>query len=144
MKKIGILMALAMMIALVSCDKEEETVYVNGDYSAEDAEFHYGYKAFTNVTIENDNQVSVQFDYVDDAGGLKSQTTAEEYPMDPHPSVWCRTLETQLMAVDIVAYTEIDGITGATSGSVAADELFQLILDAAKTGDTSKQIRPAE
>ena len=64
--------------------------------------------------------------------------------MDPHPGVWCRTLENQLMAVNIQNITEVDGVSGATLGSAAANALFALALEAAKTGDTKTQIRPVE
>lgn len=144
MKKISVLIALAMFIGLSSCDKDEEYVYENGNYSAEAADYHYGWKAFMEVEIVDDVQISVTFDYTDEAGGLKTETTDEEYAMDPHPRVWCPELETQLMAVDIVNFAEVDGVTGATGGSNEANELFELILEAAKTGDTSTQILPVE
>ena len=143
MKKIGVLMAIAMFIVLSSCEKEEEYVYVNGEYSAEAADFHYGWKAFMEVEITSDVQISVTFDYFDDSGNLKTETTDEEYPMTPHPREWCPEMETQLLAVDIVNFAEIDGVTGATGGSTEANELFALILEAAKTGDTTTQVLPA-
>lgn len=144
MKKIAFLMAMAMFIVLSSCKKEEEYVYVNGAYSAEAADYHYGWKAFMEVEIDNDAQASVTFDYKDEDGNLKTETTDEEYNMTPHPRVWCPELETQLMAVDIVNFTEVDGVSGATSGSTEANELFELILEAAKTGDVTTQVLPAE
>lgn len=143
MKKIGVLMAMAMFIVLSSCKKEEEYVYVSGDYTAEAADFHYGWKAFMEVEIADDVQISVTFDYFDDGGNLKTETTDEEYPMTPHPREWCPEMETQLLVVDIKNFTEIDGVTGATGGSTEANELFALILEAAKTGDTTTQVLPA-
>ncbi|MDX2431020.1 MAG: hypothetical protein QNK35_08805, partial [Bacteroides sp.] len=86
----------------------------------------------------------VVFDAMMEDGSLKSETTAETYPMDPHPTVWIPELEAQYMAVDILNYQTVDGITGATHGSDDAEALFQLMLDAAKEGDTSTQILPAE
>lgn len=142
MKKIALLFTAALMMVLVSCDKEEETTYVDGTYKAEAAEFSHGWKNFMEVTIADDAQTSVNFDAFseEDENLLKSETTAEQYPMDPHPSVWIPQLEAQLMAVDILDYEGIDGISGATSASDDANALFDLILDAAKTGDTSTQI----
>ena len=60
--------------------------------------------------------------------------------MDPHPSEWIPQLEAQLMAVDILNYAGIDGVSGATSASDDANALFDLVLEAAQTGDTSTQI----
>ena len=64
--------------------------------------------------------------------------------MTPHPRVWCPELETQLMAVDIINFVEVDGVSGATGGSSDSNALFALILEAAKTGDTSTQVLPVE
>ena len=144
MKKIGLVMAMAIFVVLSSCKKEEEYVYVDGDYSAEAADYHYGWKAFMEVEISNDAQISVTFDYTDEDGNLKTATTDEEYAMNPHPRVWVPELETQLMAADIVNFADVDGVSGATSGSSEANELFALILEAAKTGDLTTQVLPAE
>jgi len=144
MKKIGLVMAMAIFVVLSSCKKEEEYVYEDGDYSAEAADFHYGWKAFMEVEISNDAQISVTFDYIDEDGNLKTATTDEEYAMTPHPRVWCPELETQLMAVDIINFVEVDGVSGATGGSSDSNALFALILEAAKTGDTSTQVLPVE
>lgn len=145
MKKIGLLMAMAMVVVLSSCDKKEEVEYIfeNGEYSAEAADFHYGWKAFMNAEITNDEVLSVTFDYKNETGELKTATTDEAYPMTPHPRVWCPEIETQLLAVDIVSLVEIDGVTGATGGSDDANDLFAAIVEAAKTGDTSLQVLPA-
>jgi len=142
MKKIALLFTAALMTVLVSCDKEEEATYQDGTYRAEAAEFSHGWKNFMEVTIADDVQTSVNFDAFseEDENLLKSQTTTEQYPMDPHPSVWIPQLEAQLMAVNILSYEGIDGVSGATSASDDANALFDLILDAARTGDTSTQI----
>jgi len=134
------------MITLVSCEKEEESIYMDGDYRAEAAEFSHGWKEFMEVTITDDVQTSVNFDAVneEDDTFFKSETTQGSYPMDPHPTVWIPQLEAQLMTVDISNYEGIDGITGATHSSQNANALFELIIEAAKTGDTSTQILPAE
>jgi len=142
MRKIALLFTAALMTVLVSCDKEEEYTYQDGTYRAETAEFSHGWKTFMEVTIADDAQTSVNLDAVneEDSNLLKSETTVEQYPMDPHPSVWIPQLEAQFMAVDILNYEGVDGITGATGTSGEAHALFELILDAAKTGDTSTQI----
>jgi major membrane immunogen (membrane-anchored lipoprotein) len=142
MKKLALMITAATMIALVSCKKEEESTYKDGTYRAQMAEFSHGWKDFMVVTIVDDAQTSVDFDAMneEDTTLLKSETTFEEYPMDPHPTVWIPQLEAQFMAVDILNYEGVDGITGATSASQDADALFGLILEAAKTGDTSTQI----
>lgn len=132
----------AAMIGLVSC--KEDTTYVDGSYKAEAEDYHYGWKAFMEATIDGDDLTVVTFDYTDEDGNLKTGTTQEDYNMTPHPSIWCPEIESQFMSVDILSYAGIDGVTGATGGSSDADALFALILDAALDGDKTTQILPAE
>jgi len=146
MKKLGIFLMLAAMVSLASCDNEDETMYENGSYKAELAEFSHGWKEFMEVTIKGDEVTAVNFDASsEEDGSLKSSLT--EYPMpDPPglPSTWYPQLEAQFMDADITDYTPVDGISGATGTSENAMALFELILDAAKEGDTSTQILPVE
>lgn len=143
MRKIGLFMMCAVIIGMVSCEKDEEYVLENGTYYAEDAEFHYGWKGFLEIVVKNDDLVSVDFDYLNDVGDLKSATTDEEYPMDPHPRVWLPQYEAALLASDILAYTDVDAVTGATGGGASVNGLVALLIEAAKTGDTTTQILPA-
>ena len=142
MKKIGLLLMAGMFIAFTSCKKDEETsVYKNGTYKAEESAFSHGWKAFMDAEISGDKVVSVNFDYVDSTGNLKSETTPTTYPMDPHPSSWIPEYDTQLLNTQISPeYAEIDGVSGATHGMHSANALMEAILNAAKTGDTSLQI----
>ncbi len=144
MRKIGILLTCAILFGVSSCEEEVEYVYENGVYYAEDAEAHYGWKGFLEIEIKNDDLVTVDFDYFNDAGDLKSETTDEEYPMDPHPRIWLPQYEAALLASDILAYADIDAVTGATGGGASINGLIALLIEAAKTGDTSTQILPAE
>ena len=142
MKKTGIILLMAAAIGLISCEKE--TMFEDGTYKAEEADYDHGWISFMEATISGDELTAVNWDARNADGDLKSETTADTYPMDPHPTVWIPQLIAQYMAVDITNYEGVDGITGATGSSTVADELFQLILDAAKEGDTSTQILSAE
>lgn len=127
----------------IGCDDDEdENTFVNGIYNAEEAAFGYNWKGFMELEINGDDIVTVNFDYINEEDNtlLKSETTVESYPMDPHPTVWVPELKTQLMASDIENYTDVDGITGATHSSATANVMMRALLEAAKTGDTSKQI----
>ncbi len=131
---------LALIVGLAACKKEDENIYENGTFSAEEAEFHFGWKGFMNVEIEDDEVLNVEYDYVNADGDLKTATTDAEYPMVPHPRVWVPEYEEALENVDITSFMEIDAVTGATGGAEVANALFQAILDAAKDGDTDTQI----
>ena len=144
MKKLGLLLSLLVVIIISSCEKEEEYVYVDGTYYAETAEYSHGWKALLEVGISKDELVSVDFDYFNEAGDLKSETTVETYPMDPHPSVWLPQYEQELMEADILNFEAVDVVTGATGGGGNLNALVPVVLEAAKDGDTSTQILSAE
>ena len=148
MKKLGLIFGAAALMGLASCDKEEETMYVNGDYKAEVAEFSHGWKEFIEVSISGDMVSSVNYDAIDPSGDtLKSSLTFYPMPDPPGlPSAWYPLLEAQYKSADIVNYdaADIDGITGATHTSETASMLFDLILEAAKEGDTSTQVLTEE
>ncbi len=142
MKKISFLM-MATMILLSSCNKDDDKdyVYENGIYKAEDSGFPHGWKAYMEAEIKNDKLVSVDFDYRNADNQLKSQTTTATYPMDPHPTVWLPAYEAQLLKLDLTKMEpDIDGVSGATSGTYAANALLGAILKAAKTGDKTMQV----
>lgn len=140
MKKIGLILVAVFAVVITSCEKDDENIYKDGTYYAEQAEFSHGYKAFVEAEIKDDKLVSVDFDYFDEEGGLKSETTAETYPMDPHPTAWLPQYESAMMDVDITNFAEIDAISGATHAGHNLNVLMQDVLDAAKDGDTSEQI----
>lgn len=140
MKKNAIIWVLALIVGMAACKKEDENIFENGIYSAEEADFHFGWKGFMNVEIEDDEVLNVEFDYLNADGDLKTATTDEEYPMVPHPRVWVPEYEEALENSDITSFEEIDAVTGATGGAGVANQLFQAILDAAETGDTDTQV----
>lgn len=136
MKKIGLILIAVFAVVITACEKEEEKMFENGTYYAEAAEFHFGWKAFIEAEIKDDELVSVDYDNFDDAGNLKSETTVEDYPMNPHPSVWMPQYETALLGADITSFTEVDVITGATGAWADVNALMTAILEAAKEGNT--------
>ncbi len=137
MRKV-ILLAFAAAL-LFSCTKDELT-YQDGTYKAVEAEFGYGWKGYLNITISEDALKAVEFDYLDEDGNKKSETTAESYPMVPHPSTWIPQYESTLLSTEIVEYAEIDAVTGATNAGTAINKMVNAALEAAKTGDTSEQV----
>lgn len=146
-KLLVVFLGLAMFVA---CDKdgdgdENDTMYVNGMYKAEMSDFSHDWKEFLEITISEDKVTVANVDAVNEAGEMKSALT--EYPMpDPPglPSVWYPQLEDQFVAANIVNNEDVDGVSGATGTSTNMNGMFDLILVAAKTGDTSVQILPVE
>ena len=136
MKKIGFILVAAFALVFTACEKEEETPV----YRAEASEFSHGWKAFLEAEIENDEVVSVDFDYVDEDGNLKSETTEENYPMDPHPTVWIPEYEAMLLGTNVTDFTDTDVVTGATGAWSAANQLLVAVIGAYAEGDTETQV----
>lgn len=134
------LLGLVTLMYFACSEESNDYIYENGTYKAIDAEYNYGWKSYLNVTIKDDEIASLEFDYINEEGDKKSETTAEEYPMDPHPSVWLPQIESMLMSKDITNFEDIDAITGATHSCDNANKLMNAVLEAAKTGDTSEQV----
>lgn len=138
MKRLTLLAVVVFSLVVVSCEKEEETIYKDGTYKAEEASYHYGWKGFLEVTIKDDKFTAVDYDALNADNVRKSETTSETYPMTPHPSVWMPELEARLLATKITpSLTEVDKVSGATSGSGMINTMAAAILDAAKTGNTA-------
>ena len=141
MKKIGLLLVAVLAIVFTACEKEEEE---NNTYRAEYSDFHYGWKSFLEAEIKDDEISMIDFDYLDENGDRKSETTQEDYPMDPHPTVWVPEYESRLMNVDINNFSEVDVITGATGAWGEANALMEAVIDAYNNGDNTTQILISE
>ena len=115
-----------------------ESMYKDGTYTAEAseqyAEQNSGWKEYVTLTVAQGKISQVDYDALKD-GKKKSETTKEEYPMEPHPSEWMHELETQMMNAQDSA--QIDGVTGATQSSNLVKRLYDAALNAARTGNTA-------
>jgi len=141
MNKNNILFLGILIFLLSSCEEKEDNIYEDGNYYAETLEYSYGWKAFLEVEISDDAFSKVNFDYVDMKGNLKSETNSDTYSMEPHPVVWLPQYEELLIASSISPEFEgVDAISGATGSGNNLQLLAEAVLEAAKIGDTSKQI----
>ena len=93
MKKLLVfLLVTVMALSLVACGGSVK----DGTYKAEYQNESNGWTEFLTVTYQGGAITDVDFDAKDADGNLKSATTAETYPMDPHPSVWLPELEAKI------------------------------------------------
>ena len=124
--------------ALNSAAPGWEKLYQDGTYMAQTSEAYaqqwQGWREYVKVTVKNGNIDQVEYDAEKD-GKKKSQTTAEEYPMEPHPSQWTRQISDNLKAAESESALA-DTVTGATASSKTARRLYAAALNAARTGNT--------
>lgn len=129
-----------LITTFFACTKDENFTFEDGTYKVSEAEFSYGWKAYLQVSISEDKLTMVDFDALDEDGNKKSETTEDEYPMTPHPSVWLPQYQLSLMDADILNFSAIDAISGATNSNNITTIMMKVLLEAAKTGNTEEII----
>ncbi|MEG2770503.1 MAG: hypothetical protein RR902_06750 [Oscillospiraceae bacterium] len=136
MKKIfAMVLVLTLAISMVACGGSK---LKDGTYKAETsdaaAEASHGWKDTLTVTVASGKVSDVDFESFDADGNKKSETTAETYPMDPHPTTWMPTIEANIKAA--ASPDEFVPVAGATNSSDTAKKLYAAILTAAADGKT--------
>ena len=146
MKK-TLLILVAMVFALTSCTK---STYMDGDYHATyDQLDSHGWNAFVSFTLTEDVVSDVDFDYLDSAGNRKTLDAGYNERMlsirgITNPETYCPQIEAALAAATIVPeFDSIDVVTGATSSTKNANELFKAALEAAVDG-TEETVLPQD
>ena len=86
------------------------------------------------IQVEDGVITDVDFDAKDANGNLKSEATAETYPMDPLPSEWIPQLEENVKAAGTA--DKIEAVAGATSSSESVKVLMAAVEKQAKAGNT--------
>ncbi len=132
MKKITLVVTLMLTILLLSACSNGIT---DGTYTAQMTADDHGWTDTLSITYEGGKIQDAVFESVHEDGSLKSETTPEEYPMDPHPSEWIPQLSTNIKQADNAE--NIDGIAGATIGTTNAKLMMAAIEEKAKAGDTN-------
>ena len=103
--------------------------FQDGTYRAEltdeEAQAGHGWRDTLEVTYQDGKVVKAVFDSVNANGELKSQSTAESYQMEPHPTEWIPQLSENILSAGNSA--DIELIAGATSSSNSAVKLMALI-----------------
>lgn len=136
MKKITAI-ALMLMLALTLAACSGKTI-ADGTYTAEmdDAamEAAHGWRDTLVVEYKDGKMVSAVFDSYDADGNKKSETTAETYPMDPHPSEWIPQLTANIEKAGDAKH--LDAVAGATNASNDAKLLLEAIEKNGVAGET--------
>lgn len=129
-KALAIALALVLALALAACSGGIK----DGTYKAQFKEPSNDWTEYLAVTYKDGEITDVDFDATNANGDLKSETTAETYPMDPLPSEWIPQLEANIKAAGTA--DKIEAVAGATSSSNSAKLLMAAVEKQAKAGDT--------
>lgn len=110
----------------------------DGDYAAEVSDAYaqadgHGWKEYLKITVKDQQITSLEYDALKD-GKKKSEATAEEYPMTPHPSEWIPKINEALQAAEVPE--AMDTVAGATMSSKVARQLYAAVLAASREGNS--------
>lgn len=135
MKKLLTLALVAVLaLSLVACGGSGSGGIKDGTYTAQYKEPSHDWTEYLAVTYKDGAITDVDFDAKDADGNLKSEATAETYPMDPLPSEWIPQLEENIKTAGTA--DKIEAIAGATSSSESAKVLMAAVESQAKAGKT--------
>lgn len=126
-KALAIVFTAVLALALVACGGSG---IKDGTYSAEASEASHGWTDTLSVTYKDGKVVEAKYDAYDADKKLKSEATAESYPMDPHPTVWIPEINTNIVTAGTA--DKIEAVAGATNSSNNAKALMAAIEENAK------------
>ena len=125
-KLLTLALAAVLALSLVACGGSGSIK--DGTYTSHD------WTEYLSVTYKDGVITDVDFDAKDANGNLKSEATAETYPMDPLPSEWIPQLEENVKAAGTA--DKIEAVAGATSSSESVKVLMAAVEKQAKAGNT--------
>ena len=137
-KKIQVIL-IVLVFALIVTSCASQTNYKDGKYSAEMSqafadENGHGWQSYMTATVKDGVVMDINYDSRS-GDQLKSETTAETYPMTPHPTEWIPQLNENLSKAKTAK--DVEAVSGATHASDEAKALYAAILKAAAEGNTT-------
>lgn len=139
MKRIlTMLLCLSLAVLLLPACETSEGLQ-DGYYTAQAAEFNFGWKEYITILVKGGNIISVEYNAENASGFIKSWDNAYMQTMlhaqGTYPNEYTRGYANQLL--ERQGEGGIDAITGATSSHTSFQILAQAVLEQARKGDPS-------
>lgn len=137
-RMVTILLSLLLMLSLLTaCDGQSKLQ--DGYYTAQAAEFNFGWKEYITILVKGGNIISVEYNAENPSGFIKSWDNAYMQTMlhtnGTYPNEYTRYYASQLLEGQ--GEGSIDAITGASSSHGTFQMLAQAVLEQARQGDSS-------
>lgn len=133
----SIVLILACMMSLTACG--DQTGLQDGYYTAQAAEFSYGWKEYITIMVKGGSIVSVEYNAENPSGFIKSWDNTYMQTMlhaqGTYPNEYTRYYAGQLLEGQ--GEGEIDALTGATSSWESFQKLAVAVIEQARQGDSS-------
>ena len=128
---------LLAMLSLTACSGK--TGLQDGYYTAQAADFNFGWKEYITIMVKDGSIVSVEYNAENASGFIKSWDNAYMQTMlhsnGTYPNEYTRYYAGQLLEGQ--GEGVIDAISGATSSHSTFQMLAQAVLEQARKGDSS-------
>ena len=132
------LILLLVTMSLAGCG-ETTTELQDGYYTAQAAEFHFGWKEYVTIMVKGGSIVSVEYNAENPSGFIKSWDNAYMQTMlhsdGTYPNEYTRYYAGELLEGQ--GKEPIDALTGATSSYSSFQKLSAAVVDQARKGDSS-------
>ena len=141
MKRIfTILLSLLLASFLTACGGQ--TGLQDGYYTAQAAEFNFGWKEYVTILVKGGNIISVEYNAENASGFIKSWDNAYMQTMlhsnGTYPNEYTRYYARQFQEDQNA--DSIDALTGATSSHSSFQLLSEAVLEQARQGDSSVRV----
>lgn len=131
------MLILAGLMMLTACGEQEGLQ--DGYYTAQAADFNFGWKEYITIMVKGGNIVSVEYNAENASGFIKSWDNAYMQTMlhsnGTYPNEYTRYYAGQLL--DGQGEGTIDALTGATSSYESFQKLEAAVIEQAKQGNSS-------
>ena len=139
MKRIlTMLLCLSLAVLLLPACETSEGLQ-DGYYTAQAAEFNFGWKEYITILVKGGDIISVEYNAENASGFIKSWDNAYMQTMlhsnGTYPNEYTRYYASQLLSGQ--GESGIDAITGATSSHESFQMLAQAVVEQARLGDSS-------
>ena len=138
MKRIlGFILALLLVVSLAACGNEP--ALQDGYYTAQAAEYNFGWKEYITIMVKGGSIVSVEYNAENASGFIKSWDRNYMQTMlhsnGTYPNEYTRYYASQLQEQQ--GEGTIDALTGATSSYNSFQKLSAAVVAQAQLGDSS-------
>ena len=139
MKRISAILLSLLLLASLLTACGSPTGLQDGYYTAQAAEFNFGWKEYITIMVKGGSIVSVEYNAENASGFIKSWDNAYMQTMlhtnGTYPNEYTRYYAGQLLEGQ--GETSIDAITGASSSHSSFLKLAEAVLEQARRGDSS-------
>jgi major membrane immunogen (membrane-anchored lipoprotein) len=139
MKRISVILLSLLLLASLLTACGSPTGLQDGYYTAQAAEFNFGWKEYITILVKGGRIISVEYNAENASGFIKSWDNAYMQTMlhsnGTYPNQYTRNYANQLLEEQ--SADGIDAITGASSSWGSFQKLAQAVLEQARQGDSS-------